>query len=262
MYFDRNEVLLAMKTFLIQTIGGGVVHDFSFGLIEAVKYHDWYYGKDSHYTYILSETTDRPKLNNIQYYPLDSIVPVGTVNFVLEYLRKHYGTHNVKPVNIPRELMKSDYLKRWVKYTLNEVPVVNDGEGVIFVKSATQIKGYTDFIEPSHSYPAGEYIVSEYIPIDSEWRAFVCNGELVGLNSYSGDFTLFPDVNLIKAMISDYKSAPGAYTLDVGVNVKGTFIIECHDFFSCGLYGFSDYTVLPKMFVMGWNHLINRKIGA
>lgn len=49
-------------------------------------------------------------------------------------------------------------------------------------------------------------------------------------------------------MIREYKSCPIAYTLDVGVNSNNTFIIEVHDFFSCGLYGFSDNKILPYMF--------------
>jgi len=63
---------------------------------------------------------------------------------------------------------------------------------------------------------------------------------------------------LIKQMIQDYKSAPKAYTLDVGINEKGTFIIECHTFFSCGLYGFTDYKLLPLMFISAWNELVNK----
>ena len=96
------------------------------------------------------------------------------------------------------------------------------------------------------------------IDIDSEWRVFVFNQTLYGIQNYSGDFTMFPDVKLIKEMIKNYNNN-GAYTLDIGINNDGTFIIECHDFFSCGLYGFSDYKMLPLMFINTWNKLINTK---
>ena len=96
------------------------------------------------------------------------------------------------------------------------------------------------------------YQFSQVILIDSEWRAFVYKGKLVGLQNYCGEFTLFPDVEKIKEMIKAYKSAPIAYTLDVGINANGTFVIEVHDFFSCGLYGFSDSS-LPFMFSQ-WFH--------
>lgn len=75
----------------------------------------------------------------------------------------------------------------------------------------------------------------------------------MGLQNYSGEFTKFPSVNKINAMIKHYKSAPIAYTLDVGVNDNGTFVIEVHDFFSCGLYGFSNYAILPNMYYRWFN---------
>lgn len=49
-------------------------------------------------------------------------------------------------------------------------------------------------------------------------------------------------------MIEEYKEAPIAYTLDVAITDKGdTVVLEVHDFFSCGLYGFNDYRKLPYM---------------
>lgn len=246
-----------MKTFLIQTINKKIVHDFSFGLVEAINYNNWFYNKPT-YNYIPSDTTDRPIMHNgIQYYILEDVVPIGTVEFVLEYLKKYYYIDNIKPLNIPQKLMKPEYLKRWVHFSNNDKPIFNAGDKPIFVKDNTKIKGFTNFIEPTRGYPSGEYLVSEYIDIDSEWRAFVFNNELVGLQNYSGDFTMFPDVTLVEQMIKDF-NYPHPYTLDIGINNKGTFIIECHDFFSCGLYGFADYKLLPRMFISTWNKLIKR----
>lgn len=75
------------------------------------------------------------------------------------------------------------------------------------------------------------------------------NNKLVGLQNYSGEFDIFPNVNKIKEMISVYNSQPVAYTLDVAITEgNDTVIIEVHDFFSCGLYGFSDHKILPYMF--------------
>jgi hypothetical protein len=83
---------------------------------------------------------------------------------------------------------------------------------------------------------------------------------MVGLQHYCGDFTLFPIVAAIENMIARYKSAPIAYTLDVGVSsvpYKSTFVIEVHDFFSCGLYGFMDATKLPFMFSRWFHNYVN-----
>jgi hypothetical protein len=248
-----------MKAFLIQTVFNQVVHDFSFHLIEAINYNNWYYSKPV-YTYALSETTDHPSFwGKVMSLELDNIIPIGTVEFVLEYLKRWYGIDNVRPLSIPEKLMKPEYLKRKVWHETAEQPKINTTGKCIFVKDNTKIKGFTGVIEPNESYPAGEYLISEYVDIDTEWRAFVYRGELVGLQFYLGDFTLFPDVPLIKQMIENF-NYKFAYTLDVGINSNGTFLIECHDFFSCGLYGFADSKILPNMFISTWNKLIGKSL--
>lgn len=50
----------------------------------------------------------------------------------------------------------------------------------------------------------------------------------------------------------------GGYTLDVSVFNNKTSIIEVHDFFSCGLYGFNDFRHLPFMFYRWFNEYINK----
>ena len=130
----------------------------------------------------------------------------------------------------------------------------------IFVKSNEKIKGYKDIVEPQGKCPSGDFIVSEEIEIESEWRAFVHKNKLVGLQNYLGDFTMFPDTNIISEMIKTYVDCPPAYTLDVGINKQnGTFIIEVHAFFSCGLYGFNDYNILPKMLIQTFNWITERR---
>ena len=129
--------------------------------------------------------------------------------------------------------------------------------GKWFVKSATKIKGFAEILKIDDNFswgiPPDYYQMSEFIDIDSEWRAFVYQRQLVGLQNYSGNFRKFPDVHAILQMITSYKSAPVAYTLDVGVNDYDTFIIEVHDFFSCGLYGFAEHKIYPYM-LYRWFH--------
>ena len=59
-------------------------------------------------------------------------------------------------------------------------------------------------------------------------------------------------------MIDAFEDCPIAYTLDVGINDNGTFVIEVHDFFSCGLYGFSNHPILPQMFGRWYTEYINK----
>lgn len=232
-----------MKTFAIQTVDNQIIHDFSFHLIEAIKYHNWY-NNEKTFEYVLTETVGTT-----------DFIPVGSVEFVLDILLLNHNIKNIRPLNIPPQLMKVAYLKRDVKIVSTPDVTTNVGSEPIFVKDNIKIKGYCEIVPKNRTYPTGEWLISEVVDIQSEWRAFVYNDELVGLQNYLGDFTLFPDVDLMQSMIKDYKGNNLAYTLDVGVSAKGTFVIEAHDFFSCGLYGFSNYKVLPYMFIRTWDKL-------
>lgn len=209
--------------FLIQTIQGEVRHDFSFTLLESIRYHK-FLGNDIEY--ILSDHPDT-----------EGCIPIGSVEFVTEYL-KVYHNKTPKPINIPEQLFI---------YAGREI--LNGTEKDIietkFVKSNDKIKSFTEICDTA---PEGRYQISDVIEIDSEWRVFVHKGVITGLNNYSGDFCMFPDIDTIKNMVSDFKTAPVAYTLDVGISGDRTVIIEVHDFFSCGLYGFTDHKKLPFMF--------------
>lgn len=236
-----------MRNFLIQTINGMVRHDFSFQLLEAIDYQNWYYNEKK-YDYILSET-----------YKVENCIPVGSVEFVLSYLKKHHGIKEVKPINIPPELIQPTFLKRHIEIINTEKNPILIKDKPLFVKDNNKIKGFADIVTDGSNLK-GEFLVSELIDIESEWRAFVYDRKLVGLQNYSGDFTMFPDVDLIKEMIKCYTDCPPAYTLDVGLNVKdGTFLIEIHNFFSCGLYGFNDSRILPQMFIRSFNYILQDK---
>lgn len=238
-----------MKTFIIQTVDNQIVHDFSFHLIEAIKYNNWFQNEKV-YHYILTD--------NIGCYKIDKDhIPIGSVEFVIYALKYYCNIENIKPLNIPQELMKYEYLKRRIFYSNELEDIVCMPNDRFFIKSVNKFKDYIGVVK-INNIPKGDYIISEYIPkIESEWRSFVFANKLVGLQNYSGDFTSFPDVDLINEMIFIYDNK-SPYTLDVGINNEGTFLIECHDFFSCGLYGFNDYRILPMMFIETWNKLIRK----
>ncbi len=221
--------------FLIQTIDKKIKHDFSFTLIQAADYHNW-----------LSKGSIKIKLteNDLK----KDYVPVGSVYFVHNYMKLNLGS-SPNPINVPDELLDHTFSHRQIFNGTNA-----DISGHLFIKSNDIIKGYIGIINTDENHfvkqsiPIGNYQISEVIDIQSEYRCFVYQKEVVGIQYYSGEFTLFPDVQAILKMIEAYKSAPIAYTLDVGVNDKSTFVIEVHNFYSCGLYGFSDLKLLPLMF--------------
>lgn len=215
--------------FLIQTVNKKVVHDFSFTLLESIKYMNWYSNsKDIKY-----RLTDKFVYNK----RLANYIPIGSVEFVTDFINTFYGKE-IKPRNVPESLFL--YANRNI---INGTE--KDITGEKFVKSNDKIKSFTEICKTA---PKGNYQISDLIEIESEWRCFVFDGKLVGLQNYAGDFTLFPSTMRILSMISNFEKQPIAYTLDVGVTQNiGTFIIEVHDFFSCGLYGFANHQYYIKM---------------
>ena len=257
-----------MKTFLIQAREDGqVMHQFSYELLDSIRYNNWYYNEKV-YDYIL--------INNIKDYVISNFVlekfapkdcvPVGSLEFVFDYILSYHGKDksNFRPINIPLELQQEKYLRRQVSYLYKkDIKIPENGQ--LFVKSTSEYKNFAEIVSNIDEIPDDneKWLVSDYLEIESEWRCFVYEksaDKLVGLQNYSGDFTWFPDVNLIYQMINDYKDAPPAYTIDIGISADdkiGTFLIEAHDFVSCGLYGFADYRILPQMFVSAFDWFIN-----
>ncbi len=218
--------------FLIQTVNNRIVHDFAFVLLEALRFHNWG-GRDYH------EST---RCETSRHMP--GWIPVGSVEYVQNYLKHAYGL-TVKPRNVPEELMAPKWSGR--KMLNQEFVTPTDlSDGFLHIKSNDKIKAELDLT----AVPPGNYQTSPMQDYGSEWRAFVWRGGLVGLHNYSGDFTEFPDVDRIKEMMEVF-DGPCAYTLDVGLKGGETFVVEVHDFFSCGLYGFADLQLLPLMFG-GW----------
>lgn len=219
--------------FLIQTIYGEVEHDFSFTLRKSIDWQNWKrMSKD--FQVVLS--------NEIN---VEGCIPIGSNEFVRAYLFKYYNL-SPKPINIPTLLLPEEFTGRKVINGTNK-----DIIGESFVKSNDEVKGFTEFCDEA---PDGNYQISELVEIDSEYRCFVYHDELVGIQNYVGDFTLFPNVEKINKMIDTYKpDAPVAYTLDVGIVNGETVVIEVHDFYSCGLYGFANHNILPFMFIRWFN---------
>jgi hypothetical protein len=247
--------------FLIQKINKEIRHDFTFVLLESIRFDKWLHGKDSTIKYKFLNTVEITEPNDI-YPPIEflpyhkSYVPIGSVDFVTEYLQHFYGL-TPKPLNVPEKLFH--YSGRKIFNGTEK-----DIKGKMFVKSNDYIKGTSGIWNEGEGggLTIGNYQFSDVIPdIISEWRGFVYNRKLVGLQNYSGDFAKWPNVYVINGMIEMYKSAPIAYTLDIGISdERGTFVIECHDFFSCALYGFTDHKLLPLMFYKWFYEFLNKSI--
>lgn len=89
--------------------------------------------------------------------------------------------------------------------------------------------------------------ISEPIDIVSEYRCFINNKEVKGIQFYQGDFNHYIDSSILPNIINDYTDAPIAYTIDLGLLSNGeTVIIEINDMWAIGSYGLD-----PKSYVDG-----------
>jgi len=240
--------------FLIQTIDKKIEHDFAFTLLKSIDFKNWLNRNDvNNKTYYRFFDTGVDQKEFVFKSFHHTYVPIGSVEFVLAFLQQFHNT-TLKPINVPIELLNERFSLRKIFNGTEK-----DLKGKMFVKSNDKIKNICGIFNEDelHELPKGNYQFSEVISIDSEWRAFVYNRKLVGLQNYLGEFTKFPNADAIKEMIDEYELAPIAYTLDVGVNDSGTFIIECHEFFSCGLYSFNS-PYYPNMLYRAFKEIINK----
>lgn len=100
----------------------------------------------------------------------------------------------------------------------------------IFVKPAGQIKSFSgrlvhgvrNLIATKDLANDEQVWVSEPVQFISEWRCFVQNRGVIGCRHYRGDPLKFPDAKKILTMAYEWKEAPAAYCLDVGVVYEPT----------------------------------------
>ena len=215
------------------------LEDFSFNLIEAIKFQNWYY---NNYQMTYQLYSDSKKIYGI---------PVGTIDFILKYFKDKYG-YVVEPIRI--DLFEKS-LNRSVRYLLgSEVQTIDKK---VFVKEHT-FKGYIDILHPTSEDNSGLihnklYQVSNVVNFDSEFRIFVHNKRIVGVKHYSGDHWDIVDRTIVEDMLAEILSHTTltTFSFDVAKNKNTHFLIEVHEFFATGLYGFSDHSILPQMFIRG-----------
>ena len=238
-----------MTTFLIEKRDDYLL-DFCNELIIAIKYHNWI-NNSSDYKYKFS-TIDKLKNTNIKSFK--KYVPVGSIEFVKEFYKKYYDI-TLKPINIPNKLKKEAYLLRELYSKPSEIY----SDTKYFIKDISDFKKEVDIKIPTIEHFNDGYLISDIMNIISEWRVFVLNDRLIDVKNYAGDPFIVPDAKKIQSMIDDFSGELSSYTLDVAVTECGTAIIEVHQFFSCGLYGFNDYKSLLLMFLRTHLDIINKR---
>lgn len=260
--------------FLVQFRKCRYAYDFCFEMKNAQDYAQWR-GEPFELGVLETESEFRNyRPEDMAKY--DGYIPVGSVEFVSDYYHVHYPLkhgNGLLPLNVPERLfpyagrMIFNVTEKDAEYMLN-----NCMNQTMYRKSTlrikdpmnglTKIKNIKDITDMQLSSN-----IEDYHTIRSEWRVLVFHDKVQHIGFYSGNPMAFPNANRIMDMVNAYApEAPVAYTLDVYVtedimlddnSICNTFVMECHRFFSCGLYGFCDYSKLPYMFSQEWYEILN-----
>jgi hypothetical protein len=183
-------------------------------------------------------------------------IPIGDINFVTEYLRKFHGIEKENPIEVPEYLRTDEFLKRlYAIVKWDQIP----RQSKYFLKDVSQLKKFGRVVDTTYMnidelfnyVPRSNldstlvldkshlFLVSNLFKIQSEYRVYVCQGEIENISCYNGDCTILPDMNLIKKavyLINYNEKWLRSYTLDFMVGPEGTALIEVHNFTSVGLY--------------------------
>ena len=165
------------------------------------------------------------------------------------------------PIEVPKELRKEHLLNR--EYQIMDYRDVEKLQGRKFIKYASELKvfSYWDDVQilvKNNSIRPGNYVVSELIDIQAEYRVFVHKDEIVGIQFYDGNpLKIISEEQLkrVQEMVLRYSSnttRPMSYTLDVAILKNNKIsIIEIHPWCSVGLYGCTG-GFLPDAYINGF----------
>lgn len=244
---------------VIETLGNEIISDWSFkGYIGASNG-----GHDVSKMSLSSASMMQSKLKD------QRPMPIGSHGY-MEWFFNLYGIEKPDPLNIP------DFLdvgrKCWAVENRSELTYP------VFVKPLRDAKKFTGFVAKSEKdfdlYPEledwdGPYFCSELIEgeILSEWRWFICEGQVLNVSNYSGDPTLFPNLHTAITVNTvangEYGSKlPKAYTIDFGCTINRRtgmtwHIIELNRAYSTGPYGINEDDYF-KFLKTDWVEMLNQ----
>ena len=169
------------------------------------------------------------------------------------------------------------YKKRFYAKSLDTIKHMDNGFFEVVNDDIKEDDGYFTGVRKLSAVNACTHMVGKQVStmlndIRSEWRVFIYEEKVAGCEMYLGDPLAFPNAESIQAMVTVlqmHRAAsekngkpfeyPKTYSFDVavvGANCN-TYIIEMHDFFSLGLYGFTDEKY-PYMLSHAWFSILNR----
>lgn len=197
--------------------------DFGYRFLEVVEYHNWQ----------SQDTNDNVSFCTDTKFARDQLqtncVPVGSIQFCQSWYAQ-MGLKEVPPLNVPenlwplvkREVFVSSHFKdNGAKYFGKDIKVIKAPWNGVYSEYAGEPMFFTEMITD----------------VAAEWRLFVLQGDIVDARCYLGDRWQLPNRKYCEEAARKYGKQNPSFTLDVFVRKNGvTDILECHDFFACGLY--------------------------
>ena len=193
-------------------------------------------------------------------------IPIGSIQFTEAFLRIFYNIKKEEPIEIPKEMQTTYFLKRkYFECSYNELP----NKGYFFIKDISHQKQFSFMGNISDIKKKGlrkvhRFLVSEVLEVVSEYRIYVINGTIKNIACYKGDVTVFPDLSFIKSVINEYSktlNSYNCYSFDIMVSTKGNALIEMHSYLSLGLYSTCWDESILEGYIEGINKLTKKAEG-
>jgi hypothetical protein len=189
---------------------------------------------------ILTETEEIPEYE----VGLDSMV-AGEIPVMLAAFQRA-GVRYEHLRYIPAELERFAARRIWTS-TLGEARASVASGKPVFVKplegaprlfKGQVLREYRDLIRTAQFAAETAVWCSELVDFVSEHRVFVREGDVVGVQHYSGDFRRTIAWSVVDEALGTYANKPAGFAMDFGVTNDGrTLIVEQNDGFSLGAYG-------------------------
>lgn len=191
----------------------------------------------------------------------ENVCPVGTLEFVKFYHSKLRITDEA--LNIPIGCASSVRRDLHLNLDKESVRAMFETATTLFIKTYV----VKDVMFASGVYNRQEFdalpvddqtrfFVSSVVDFGSEWRCFVFDGQCVGIKHYQGDEYMCPDKYDVMKFVQNSTVKNG--TVDIGyIHSDSPYwtVVECHKFYSCGLYGF-DSAKIPYMLWRTYKQLL------
>ncbi len=204
-------------------------------------------------------------------------LPLSRETFIAGDMDAMHGAMKQLEISIPAPNDYPDSLvpflhRRVWKSTLRdaEQKVYQEGLPGIFVKPAARRKNFTgtvlgfsgDSVDIGSASRRQEVWCSEVVKWKSEFRVYVIDAEVVGVDHYGGDESSSLDMGTVKQALLTYRQsgeAPSAYGIDFGVLETGqTALVEANDGYALGAYKIpaKPYT---DLLIRRWEELLEKQ---